>query len=198
MQMLMNTYNYIYGYNYFSLHTCSFLCLYKWDCCCSVTQLCLTLWDPTDCSMPGFLVLHYPPEFAQMQVHWVSDAIQPPHPLWSPSPPAFILSQHLRFLYWVGFSIMWPSIGASALASALLMNTKGWFPLGLTGLISLLSKGLSRVFSSTTIQKHQFFSAQPSLWSSSHIRTWLLENPNFDCRDFCGQSDVSVVLLLVD
>ena len=66
------------------------------------------------------------------------------------------------------------SIGASASASVLLMNILGWYPLGLTGLISLLSKGLSRVFSSTTIQKHQFFSVQPSLWSSSHIHTWLL------------------------
>ena len=65
-------------------------------------------------------------------------------------------------------------IRASALASVLPMNTQGWFPLGLTGLISLLSKGLSRVFSNITVQKHQFFSAQP-LWSNFHIRTWLLE-----------------------
>ena len=64
----------------------------------------------------------------------------------------------------------------AASASALPMNSQGWFPLGLTGLISLLSKGLSRVFSSTTIRKHQFFGAQPSLWSNSHIHTWLLEN----------------------
>ena len=69
------------------------------------------------------------------------------------------------------------SIGASALTSVLLMKILGWFPLGLTGLVSLQSKGPSRVFSSTTIQKHQFFSAQPSLWSNSHIRTWLLEKP---------------------
>ena len=60
------------------------------------------------------------------------------------------------------------SIGASASASYLPMNIQGWFPLGLTGLMSLLSKGLSRVFSSTTVQKHQFYSAQPSLWSNSH------------------------------
>ena len=66
-------------------------------------------------------------------------------------------------------------IGASA--SALPMNIQDWFPLGLTGLISLLSKGLSRVFSNTTVQKHQFFSAQPSLWFNSHICTWLLEKP---------------------
>ena len=68
-------------------------------------------------------------------------------------------------------------IGASA--SVLLMNIQGWFSLGLTGLISLPSKGLSRVFSSTTIQKHQFFGSQPSLWSSSHTYTWLLEKPNY-------------------
>ena len=69
------------------------------------------------------------------------------------------------------------SIGASASASVLSMNIQGWFPLGWTSLRSLQSKGLSRVFSSTTLWKHQFFSAQPSLWSSSHIRIWLAEKP---------------------
>ena len=67
------------------------------------------------------------------------------------------------------------SIGASASASVLPMNIQGWFPLGLTGLISLLSKGLSRVFSNTPVWKHWFFSTQPSLWSNYHIHTWLLE-----------------------
>ena len=67
------------------------------------------------------------------------------------------------------------TIEPSASASVLPMNIQGWFPLGLTGLVSLQSKGLSRVFSSTTIWKHQFFSAQPSLWSNSHICTWLLK-----------------------
>ena len=69
------------------------------------------------------------------------------------------------------------SIGTSASALVLPMNIHGWFPLGLTDLISLQSKGLSRVFSSTTIWKHQFFSTQPSLWSNFHICTWLLEKP---------------------
>ena len=64
------------------------------------------------------------------------------------------------------------SIGASGSASVLPVNIQGWFPLGLTGLISLLSKGLSRVFSNTTVWKHQVFSAQPSLWSNSHIHYW--------------------------
>ena len=79
------------------------------------------------------------------------------------------------------FSVSWlfascdQSIGASVSTSVLTMNIQGWFPLGLTGLISLQSKGLVRVFSSSTIQKHQFFSAQSSLWADSHIHTWLLE-----------------------
>ena len=67
------------------------------------------------------------------------------------------------------------STGVSASALVLLMNIQDWFPLGLTGLISLLSEGSSGVFSSTKIWKHQFFGTQPSLWSSSHIYTWLLE-----------------------
>ena len=69
------------------------------------------------------------------------------------------------------------SIGVSASASVLPMNIQDWFPSGLTGLISLQSKGLSRVFSSTTVQKHQFFSTQLSLWFNSHIHIWLLEKP---------------------
>ena len=67
------------------------------------------------------------------------------------------------------------NIGASS--SVLPMNIQGWFILGMAGLIYLLSMGLSRVFSSTTIQKHQFFVTQPSLWSISYIHTWLLEKP---------------------
>ena len=72
------------------------------------------------------------------------------------------------------------NIGASASASVLPVNIQDWFPLGLTGLISLLSKGLSRVFSNFTIQKHQFFSAQLSLSSNSHTHTWPLENHSLD------------------
>ena len=69
------------------------------------------------------------------------------------------------------------SIGVSASASVLPMNIQDWFLLGWTGWISLQSKGLSRVFSNTTVQKHQFFGAQLSWWSNSHIHTWLLEKP---------------------
>ena len=73
--------------------------------------------------------------------------------------------------------IRWPKYGVSVSASVLPMNIQDWFPLGLTSLISLKSKGLSRVFSNIKVQKHQFFSAQLSLWSNSHIHTWLLEKP---------------------
>ena len=82
------------------------------------------------------------------------------------------------------------SISTSASSSVLPVSIQGWFPLGLTGLISLQSKGLSKVFSSSTVQKHQFFSIQPSLKSNSHICTWLLERPQLWLADICQQSDV--------
>ena len=136
------------------------------------------LWDPMDCSTPSFPVLHHLLEFAQTHVHWVGDAIQPSHPLLFSSPPSlqsfpasgsFPVSQF--------FTSGGQSIGASASASVLPMNIHGWFPLGLTGLISLQSRGLLRVFSNIVVQTHHFFSAQPSVWSNSHINTWLLEKP---------------------
>ena len=91
---------------------------------------------------------------------------------------------------WLFTSGGW-SIGASASVSVLPVNIQGWFPSRLTGLISLLSKGLSRVFSSTKFKKHQFFGAQPSLQSNSHICIWLLENHSFDHMNLCQQSDVT-------
>ena len=144
----------------------------------SVAQSCLTLCDTMDCSRPGFPVHHQLLELSQTHVHWVGDAIQPSHPLLFPS-PAFNFFQHHRLYQWVKSSGQ--SIGVSASASVLPMNIPDWFPLGLTGLISLLFKWPSRVFfSNTTVQKHHFFSTQPSLWSNSHINTWLLENHSFN------------------
>ena len=130
-----------------------------------------------DCSTPGFPVHRQFWELAQTHVHWVSDAIQLSHPLSSPS-PTFNLSQHQSLFQWVTSSHqMAKSIGVSATESVLPVNIQDWFPLGWTGLISLLSKGHPRVFPNTTVQKHQFFSAQLSLWSDSHIHIWLLEKP---------------------
>ena len=144
----------------------------------SVAQLCPTLWDPINCSTPGLPVHHLLPEFIQTHVHQVSDAIQPSYPLSSPSPPAFNLSQQQSLFQWVS-----PSHHvAKALEFHLQYHSFQWifrtdFPLGLTDWISLLFKGLSRVFSNTTIRKHWFFSTHLSLCSSSHIHTWLLEKP---------------------
>ena len=116
--------------------------------CCSVTQSGPTLYDHMDCSTPVF---HYLPESARTHVDWVGDAIQPsvaPFPSCLQSfPGSFPMSQL--------FASGGQSIGASASASVLPMNIQGWFPLGMTGLISLLSKRLWRDFSSTTVQKLQ-------------------------------------------
>ena len=129
----------------------------------SVAQLCLTLCEPMDYSTPGLPVHHQFPEFIQTHVHWVGDAIQLSHLLSSPS-SVLNLSQHQGLLQWVSSSLSGgQSIGVSPSTSVLPMNIQGWFPLGLTGVICLQSKGLSRVFSSTTVWKHQFFSTQPSL-----------------------------------
>ena len=85
------------------------------------------------------------------------------------------------------FAVGGQSIGASASASVLQMNIQDWFPLGLANLISLQSEGLSRVFSNSTVQKHQFFSTQPSLWSNFHMHMWLLETIALTIWTFVGK-----------
>ena len=138
----------------------------------SVTQSCLILCDPMDCKTPGFPVHHQFLEPTQTHVHRVGDAIQPSHPLSSPSPPAsnlLLLLPPPIFPSIRCFPMSWfftsggQSIGVSASSSVFPMNIQDWFSLGLTSLISLQSKGLLRVFSNTTVQKHQFFSTQLSL-----------------------------------
>ena len=127
----------------------------------SVTQSCLTLCNPMDCSIPGFPVPQQLLELSPALVHRIGDAIQPfhPHPLFIL--PAFNLSQHQGFSQWVSSSHQVDKVlGVSASALVLPINIQDWFPLGWTGWIPLQSKGLSRVFSNTTVQKHQFFGAQ--------------------------------------
>ena len=143
----------------------------------SVTQSCPTLCDPMNCSTPGLPVHYHLPEFTQTHVHRVGDAIQPSHPLvpfssCSQSLPASESSSKSQLFKWGG-----QSTGVSALASFLPRNTQDWSPLGWSDWISLQSKGRSRVFSNTTVQKHQLFGAQPSSQSNSHIHTWPLEKP---------------------
>ena len=143
-----------------------------------VTKLYPTLCDPMDCTLPGSLVLHYLLELAQTHVHWIRwwchlTILSSVAPFFS-CPQSFPISG--SFPKTRLFTSGGQSIGAPASASVLPMNIQGWFPLRLTGLI-LLSKGLPRVLSSTLIQKHQFYGAQPSLWSNSHIHPWVLEKP---------------------
>ena len=122
--------------------------------CCSITQSGLILYNSIDGSTPGFPVLPYLPEFAQIHVHCFDDAIQLSHPLSPPSPLALSIFQHQGLLQWIRSSHSGgQTTGVSALASVLPRNIQGWW---LTGLISLLSKGLSRVFSSTIVQNHEF------------------------------------------
>ena len=104
---------------------------------------------PSSRGMPGFCVLHYLPEFAEIHVHWVDDAIQPTHPLPPLSPCALSLSQNQGLFQCLASSGQ--SIGTSASASVLPKNIQGWLPLRLTGLM-LLSEGLSRVFSTTRFE----------------------------------------------
>ena len=131
---------------------------------CSVQSLsCVRLCDPMDCSTPGLPVHCQLLAFTQTYVHWVSDVIQPSHPLSSPSVPTFNLSRHQGLFQWVSYLHGGQSIGVSASASVLSMTIQDWFPLGGTGWISLQSKWFSRVFSNTTVQKHQFFGIHLSL-----------------------------------
>ena len=154
---------------------CGFLIVFWLSRCCLVTPLCPTPWphglqhtrllcpllSPRVCSNSCPLSQWCHPTISSSVVPFSSC------PLSFPASGSFPMSQ------------LFTSGGQSIRASAPVhpVNIQGWFPLGLTGLISLLSKGLSGVFSSTTVQKHQFFSTQPSLWSNSHIHTWLLEKP---------------------
>ena len=136
-----------------------------------------------DCSTPGLPVPHHLPEFTQVHVHWIGDAIQPSHPLLPPSPTAPNLSQPHALFKWVGCSHhRWPEYRrTSASASVLPVSIKGWFPLGLTGLPSLQSKGLYTVFSNITVQKHQFSLLYGSTLTSIHDY-W--KDHSFDYKDF--------------
>ena len=126
----------------------------------SVTQSCPSLCDPMHCSTPGLPVHHQLPESTQTHVHWVSDAMQPSHPLSSISPPALNLSQHESFQMSQLFTSGGQSIGVSASASVLPVNTQDWSPLGWTGWISLQPKGLSRL-----LQHHSWKAS--ILWCST-------------------------------
>ena len=151
----------------------------------SVTQSCPILCDTMNCSTPGLPVHHQLPEFTQTHVQRVGDAIQPSHPLSSPAPNP---SQHQGLFQWVNSS----HEVAKVLEFQLQHQSFQWHPglisfRGWTGWISLQSKGLSRAFSNTTVQKHKFFGAQLSSQSNCHIHTWPLEKTALTRQTFVGK-----------
>ena len=154
-----------------------------------------SLWPPMESGSPGFPVPHCLPEFAQTLVHWDGGLIEPSHPLIAPfssCPQSFPASGSFPMSQL--FASGAQSIGALALV--LSMNIQDWFPLGLTGLIFLPSKGFSRFFSSTTIWKHKFF--RLSLLYSPILTSihdyW--KNHSFDYMDLCWQSNISAFNML--
>ena len=162
--------------------------------CCSVSKSCLTLYDPMDCSILGFPVLHYLPKFVPSHAHWVSETIQPSHPVLTSSPLALNLSQHQGLFQCSRlFTSGDQNIGASASASVLPMNIQGWFPLGLTGFNLLAVQGTLKSFYPTPqlesiiclVLSHLYGPAVTSVYDY-----W--KNHSFDYMDLCQQSDVSV------
>ena len=161
-------------------------CQKDYCCCCSVAKSCMTICGPMDCSIPGFPVLHYLPEFAQIRVHWVSDAIQPSHPLPSPPPP-FNLSQHQR-VFTQQVAKVWVS------ASALVTTSNEY-----SGLIFFRIAWFDLLAAPGTLES----SAGPQFESINFLALSLLYGPvltfvhdywknhRFDYTDLCRQSDVS-------
>ena len=164
-------------YTWFGIKYKTLNCMFSSVQFSSVTQLCPTLCNPMNCSTPGLPVHHQflgLPKLMSIELVMPSSHLILCHPLLllPPIPPSIRVFSNESVLHMIG-----QSIGVSASASVLPMNTQDWSSLRWTGWISLQSQGVSRVFSSTTVQKHQFFSTQLSLKSNSHIRTWPLEKP---------------------
>ena len=155
-----------------------FFMLWKWIVVVQSPHHVQLFVTPMDCSILGLFVLHHLSKFAQVRVDCIGDAIQPSHPLIASS-----LALSIRAFSSQLFTSNDQNTGVSISASVLPMSIHGWFPLRLTGLICLLPKGHSGVFSSTIIWSYQFVNALPSLWSSSHNHTWPLGNHSLDYRD---------------
>ena len=149
-----------------------FFCSCWYFCCYLVShvRLFVTLWTAAHQASPSFTISWSLPKLMSTEL------VMPSNHLIICCPLLLLTSVFPRISVFSVSRLLasGQGIGTSASTSVFTMNIQDWFPLGLTGLIS---KGLSRVFSNTTVQKHQFFSAHPSLWSNSHIHTWLLEKP---------------------
>ena len=146
---------FIYSPNIYNFHHCS--------CCCSVSQSRQTFCKPMDCSTPGLPVPHHLSKFDQVHLHCIGDAIHSSHPLMPSYPSAFNLSQHQDFSNELSVCIRWPNTGVSA-SLTILTSIQCWFPLRLTNLIFLLSKGLSQHLNlkASILQCSAFFTVQLS------------------------------------
>ena len=142
--------------------------------CYSVIKSCTALCNPMDCSMPGFPVLYYLPEFAQTPVHWIWDAIQSSHSLSPPCPPALNLSQN-QGLQWISSSYQWPKYWSFSFTISSSNEYSGLILFRIDWLDVLAVQGTLKNLLQYHSLKHQFFDTHPSLWSSSHICLWLLE-----------------------
>ena len=155
-----------------------FLSFNLWICCCClIAKSCPTLCNPWTAAYKAslsFTISWSLLKLMSIELVMLSNHLFLCHPLLL---LPLVLPRFRVFSSESALLIRWPKYWNISFRSVLPMNIQGWFPLGLPGLISLQSKGLSRVFSSTTIWKHQFFGAQLSWWSNSHIRTRLLEKP---------------------
>ena len=153
-------------------------------CLCTVAQLCLTLCNPIDCSMLDFLPLLYLSSLLKLMF---TESVMPCNHLILCHPPLLrpsIFPSIRGFANESVLCIRWPNDGQFSFSISLPVNIQGWFPLGLTDLISLESKGLSRVSSNTTIQKNQFSSTQPSLWSNSNIHTYAIHTYTYTIHTY--------------
>ena len=160
--------------------------------CCSLAKSCPTLCNPMDCSTPGFPVLGYLPAFVQIHCplsQWCHPTISSSVAPFSFCPQSFPASGSFP-MSWL-FTLGGPKYWIFSFSISPSNEYSGLISLGLTGLISLQSRGFSGVFSSTTNRKHQFSGAQLSVWTNSHICLRLLENHSFDYMDLFQQSDVS-------
>ena len=152
-------------------------------CFCSATQSCPSLCDPMDCSTPGFTVLHQLPEFAQTHVHWISDAIQPSHPVSPPSPPALSLPLHQGLCHWVSFSHQ----VAKVLELQLQLQSFQWifradsFRIDWSDLLAV--QGILK----SLLQHHNL---KASILQNSAFSMVQLPHPNFDYMDLCQQNYV--------
>ena len=146
----------------------------------SVAQSCLSLCNLMNYSMPGLAVHHQLLDPSQTHVHWVDDAIQPSHPLSTPSPPTFTLSQHQGLLKWVSHSQQVARLWKFQVQHHPSDEYSGLISFRIDWLDHPVVQGTLKSLLQHHSSKHQFFSAQLSLWSNYHIHTWLLENHSFD------------------